>query len=510
MASEVRQGSPALEVRGIDKSFNGVTVLKDAHLVVRPGTVHALVGHNGSGKSTLIKLLAGYHRPDHPVAGTVFGRALRLGDRHDATHAGLRFVHQDLGLVDALDTVDNLALGPGYPLKTGLISWPAAIRRTQAVLASLGYDFDVTRPVGTLTAAQRTGVAIARALQDWSGDRSVVVLDEPTAAMPAQDVGSLFHAVRALRDLGLGVVYVSHHLHEILELADDVTVLREGRVVAARPVDDLTHDDLVELIVGSAIHRSTSTLSATGTPSRCPALSLRNFSSGAVSELDLDVQAGEIVGVVGVDGSGRDAILPAVAGLEPHHGEVRVAGRIVRSGRPRDSMKAGTGYVPADRLRNAVVPALDVTSNLTISGLAPYRRLGLVSRRAEAEDALTWLDRVGVVADKALAPILTLSGGNQQKVMVGRWLRREPALLALDEPTQGVDVGARELIYRLLRDAASSGRGVLVASSSSDEVLDLCHRVVVIAHGKAVADVPCSDLTEERLNTLALSPKKKA
>lgn len=504
------QSLPALEFEGITKSFNGVTVLEGAHLVVRPGTVHALVGHNGSGKSTLIKLLAGYHRPDRPASGRAFGESFQLGDHHGAEVAGLRFVHQDLGLVDALDTVDNLALGSGYPRRAGLISWPEAVRRTRTVLETLGYDFDVTRPVGTLSASQRTGVAIARALQDWSGKRSVIVLDEPTAAMPAQDVGSLFRAVRALRDRGLGVVYVSHHLHEVLDLADDVTVLREGHVVSSRPAAGLTHDSLVELIVGSAIERSSTHARKSVVGERAPALSLRNFAAGTVSGLDLDVQAGEIVGVVGVDGSGRDAILPAVAGLEPHDGEVWVSGRLVRSGRPRAAMRAGTGYVPADRLRNGVVPALDVVSNLTISGLAPYRRLGLVSRRAEDEDARAWLGRVGVLEDKSRVPILTLSGGNQQKVMVGRWLRREPALLALDEPTQGVDVGARELIYRLLREAAASGRGVLVASSSSDEVLDLCHRVVVMAHGSAVADVPCSEISEERLNTLALSPKKKA
>lgn len=504
------QHLPALEVAGVNKSFNGIQVLEDARLSVRAGTIHALVGHNGSGKSTLIKLLAGFHKPDRPITGKVFGELLHVGDHHDADRAGLRFVHQDLGLVDALDTVDNLALGPGYPRRAGLISWPEAARRARSALEALEYDFDVTRAVGTLSASQRTGVAIARALQDWSGRRAVVVLDEPTAAMPAQDVGSLFRAVRALRDRGLGVVYVSHHLHEVLELADDVTVLREGRVVSSRPVAGLTHDALVQLIVGSTIERSTTPEQPAVVDDRTPALSLKGFAAGTVSGLELDVRAGEIVGVVGVDGSGRDAILPAIAGLQPHRGEVRVAGRLVRSGRPRDAMRAGTGYVPADRLRNAVVPALDVTSNLTISGLAPYQRLGLVSRRAEAEDALIWLDRVGVVSEKSRVPILTLSGGNQQKVMVGRWLRRKPALLALDEPTQGVDVGARELIYRLLRDAASSGCGVLVGSSSTDEVLDLCHRVIVIAHGQAVANLSCSELTEERLNTLALSPKKKA
>ncbi len=500
----------ALDVPGVSKSFNGVTVLDGAHLKVRPGSIHALVGHNGSGKSTLIKILAGVYQPEESVEARVFEDTIRLGDHASADRAGLRFVHQDLGLVDTLSAVDNLALGPGYPTRQGLISWSTATRRTRSVLASLGYYFDVNRPVGTLSAAQRAGVAIARALQDWSGKRAVVVLDEPTAAMPAQEADLLFNAVRSLRDHGIGVVYVSHHLHEVLDLADEVTVLRAGRVVASRAVDGLDHDELVELIVGHRLEPSPAVRPLEAREDRPAPLAVRSLSTTNVADLSFEVAPGEIVGIVGVDGSGRDSILPAVAGVTHRTGDVRIAGNAVAPGRPRAAIDAGLGYVAAERQLNAVVPSMDVAANLTLAGLRTLSRRGLLSRRAEATDVKDWLGRVGVPTAKAPHPILTLSGGNQQKVMVGRWLRREPAVLLLDEPTQGVDVAARQRIYDLLRDAAAAGRAVLVASSSADEVIDLCHRVIVIAHGVQVADMPCTELTEERLNALALAPKQKA
>lgn len=507
-------GPAALRVSGVSKSFNGTPVLQDAELCVRAGSIHALVGHNGSGKSTLIKVLAGYHQPDSPIEAHVFDDVVRLGDHGDADRAGLRFVHQDLGLVDSLSAVDNLALGIGYPRSFGLIRWDRAARRTREILASLGYEFDVHRPVGQLSAAQRAGIAIARALQDWSGRRSVVILDEPTAAMPAHEVEVLFRAVRALRAHGLGVVYVSHHLSEILELADDVTVLRAGAVVESRPVAGLSHDGLVELILGSAAPSAPVPVPASEAPiapsAGALALRVRDLTCADVEHLDLEVAPGEIVGILGVDGSGRDAVLGALAGFSARSGTVEVTGTLVSPGRPGLAIRAGVGYVAADRLRTGVIPHLDVIRNLTISGLSGYRRFGLLSQKAEAADAAGWLRRIGVLDAKDRSPILTLSGGNQQKVMVGRWLRREPDLLMLDEPTQGVDVGARSLIYDLLRQAAGSGRGVLVASSSTEELVELCHRVVVMAHGRQVAVVDAGQLSEDHLDALALAPKQKA
>lgn len=502
----------ALHVSGVSKSFNGVTVLHDVALDVRPASVHALVGHNGSGKSTLIKVLAGYHRPDCDLDAHVFGERVRLGDHDSAERAGLRFVHQDLGLVDALSAVDNLALGAGYPTRgRALIQWRRSTERTREVIQSLGFDFDVHRPVGELSAAQRAGVAIGRALQDWSGKRAVIVLDEPTAAMPSKEARVLFRAVRRLREQGLGVVYVTHHLSEVEDLADDVTVLRGGRVVARRPAADLSHDDLVGLILGDT-GSAPGTTAAAAPPapqsgSETVVLEIKELGAAGLARFDLTLRAGEIVGIAGVEGSGRGAVLPAVAGAIPRSGTVTVGGVEVAPGKPRRAIRAGLGHVPAERLRTGVVAALDVQANLTIASLDSFSRLGLLAGQVERSDAAGWLTRLTVDLDKANAPILTLSGGNQQKVMLGRWLRRGPAVIALDEPTQGVDVGARAHIYALLREATRSGSGVLMASSDSEELAAECDRVVVVAHGRTVGELTGAQLTVPAIDSLALSAR---
>lgn len=503
----------ALSVSGVSKSFNGTTVLHDVALEVRPASVHALVGHNGSGKSTLIKILAGYHRPDHAVEGRVFGEVVQLGDHQSADDAGVRFVHQDLGLVDALSAVDNLALGAGYLTRgRAVIDWRRSSERTREIIGSLDFDFDVHRPVGELGAAQRAGVAIARALQDWSGKRAVIVLDEPTAAMPAKEAQTLFRAVRRLREQGLGVVYVTHHLNEVHDLADEVTVLRGGRVVTTRPAAELTHDGLVDLILGDAASVPAPTSApAPGSPRRVGggvALEAKDLAAAGLSGFSLTIRVGEIVGIAGVDGSGRGSVLPAIAGVIPRSGSLTIGGVGVPPGRPSRAIRAGLGPVPADRLRRAVVPDLDVTANLSLASLESFRRFGLVNSQAERRDAADWLSRLTVDLAKAHDPILTLSGGNQQKVMVGRWLRRQPKVIALDEPTQGVDVGARRQIYSLLRDATRSGSAVLMVSSDSEELAAECDRVIVLAHGRILGELAGSQLTAQSLDSLALSVKK--
>jgi ribose transport system ATP-binding protein len=488
----------ALEVRGVRKSFAGVLVLRDA-------SVHALVGHNGSGKSTLIKILAGFHAPDRDVAGACFGRVFPLGDHVAASRVGLRFVHQDLGLIDELGTVDNLALGPGFPVRSGgTIRWGEARRRSREIMASLGYQVDVTRPVGLLSASERTGVAIARALQSWSGDPAVVVLDEPTAAMPAPEVERLFGAIRRLREQGLGIVYVSHHLEEILALADDVTVLRNGRVAASRPVAGLTHGDLVTMVVGRDLAAAMHAAPAQPAAEQPAVLRVHDLETAGVHGVSFTVQTGEIVGLAGIAGSGREAVLPAIAGATGRRGAVHVNGNAVPPGRPRAAIRAGIGLVPADRRRAAVFPSFSATSNLTVSGVSRYARFGLLNHRAETADASRWLRDLGVTPPAAGAPILTLSGGNQQKIMVGRWLRCEPAVLALDEPTQGVDVGACQAVYASIRRAAGAGRGVLISSADSGELASLCHRVIVLIRGRVAAELAGPRLDAEQIDAISL------
>jgi ribose transport system ATP-binding protein len=458
-----RGGAQALEVRGVTKSFAGVTVLRDVEVVIRPSSVHALVGHNGSGKSTFIKALAGFHAPDTPVTGTTFGRPFSLGDHAAAARAGLRFVHQDLGLVEQLSTAENLAFGPGFPRRAGgTIRWREVARRAVDAMSALGYDVDVTMPVGSLSASERTGVAIARSLERWSGEPAVVVLDEPTASMPDAEVRRLFATVERLREQGLGILYVSHHLDEILELADDVTVLRNGHVVMSRPMAGLSHDNLVTAIVGRelvSIMQSNATREPS--PSRQAVLDVKDLATPRIRGSSFSIEAGEIVGVAGVTGSGRDDVLPAIAAAK----------------------------------------------NITVSGLRRHARFGLLNHRADAADAREWLSRLDVLPANPAAPILTLSGGNQQKVMIGRWLRRRPTIFALDEPTQGVDIGARQTIYQALRQAAEEGNGVLISSSDSDELAANCHRVIVFARGHIVAELTGAQLEAQHIDAVSLSAR---
>jgi len=499
----------ALEVRGVTKSFAGVTVLRDVEVVIRPSSVHALVGHNGSGKSTLIKALAGFHAPDTQVTGTTFGRPFRLGDHAAASRAGLRFVHQDLGLFEQLSTAENLAFGPGFPRRAGgTIRWREVARRAVDAMSALGYDVDVTMPVGLLSASERTGVAIARSLERWSGEPAVVVLDEPTAAMPTAEVRRLFATVERLREQGLGILYVSHHLDEILELADDVTVLRNGQVVMSRPGAGLSHDDLVTAIVGRelvSIMQPNATLE--GSTSHQTVLDVKDLATARVRGSSFSIEAGEIVGVAGVTGSGREDVLPALAGAIARTGTVRIGTTTVPAGRPRAAIRAGLGFVPANRRRAGLVPTFDAAKNITLSGLRHHSRFGLLNHRAEAADAREWLSRLDVLPANPAAPILTLSGGNQQKVMIGRWLRRKPTIFALDEPTQGVDIGARQTIYQSLQQAAGEGNGVLISSSDSDELAANCHRVIVFARGHIVAELTGTQLQAQHIDAVSLNAR---
>ena len=498
-------GDAALKLRGVSKSFAGVTVLRDVDLAIRPSSVHALAGHNGSGKSTLIKTLAGFHAPDTDVTATSFGRPFALGDHGAAAKAGLRFVHQDLGLVDQLSTVDNLALGSGFPCRgVGTIRWREAARRATEAMSALGYDVDVAMPVGLLSASERTGVAIARALERWSGEPAVVVLDEPTAAMPTSEVHRLFDTVGRLRTQGLGILYVTHHLDEILTLANDVTVLRNGRVVMSRPAAGLAHDDLVTAIVGRELVSIMQPHTATEQASHRAMIKVEDLHTPGVRGASFSVAAGEIVGIAGVTGSGRDDILPAIAGAINRDGTVRIGTTTIPAGRPAAALRAGLGFVPANRRRAGVLPAFDAGKNLTVSDLRRHARFGLLNHRAEREEARDWLTRLNVLPTDPRAPILTLSGGNQQKVMIGRWMRRRPMVFALDEPTQGVDIGARQTIYQSLRQAAEAGNAVLISSSDSDELAANCQRVIVFARGTIVAELSGPQLEAEHIDAASL------
>ena len=478
--------SPVLQVQGLSKTFTGQRALIDVDMDLQPGEIRALVGQNGSGKSTLIKILAGYHQPDAGGHVHVAGEPLALGTATAGEHAGLRFVHQDLGLVPTLDARDNLAMGHGYERnRTGLISWRREHRLTRQALRDLGYEIDVRQPISHLAASERTAIALARALSPRRAKPQVLVLDEPTASLPVAEVHRLFDVVRKVRDQGVAVLFVSHHLDEVFALCESVTVLRDGRHVVTRPVQGLDEDGLIGLMVGRAVDQGQAQASSAAT--RDVVLQVRGLATDVLKGVDLDVQAGEIVGIAGITGSGREQIALALFGGIGRSGTVTVGGREVTPQRPDKAVEAGLALVPAERHANAAFLESTLRENVSISSPRDFLRRGLLSRRAEVSDVGQWLQRLNVQPPRPERMLNTLSGGNQQKVMLARWLRRSPAVLVLDEPTQGVDVGAKADIHALVDEAAAAGAAVLVISTDHTELTRLAGRVLVLRRGQ-VAD----------------------
>jgi ribose transport system ATP-binding protein len=492
-----------LEARGVEKRFAGTIALHEFDLDIRAGEVHALVGHNGSGKSTLVKILAGFHRPD---GGTVrvAGRTLEGGSAASANRAGLRFVHQDLGLVGTLNTVENLALGVGFQTgRGGRIRWASERDSARGRLRDLGYEIDVSRAVGGLAAAERTGIAIARALKDWEQAR-VLVLDEPTAMLPRHEVGILFEAIERVRDRGLAVIYVSHRLDEVFALADRVTVLRDGRRVTTKPVSELDERGLVTLMVGRELLEVDA--GASTAAGEDAVLSVESLGGSVLRDVSLRANAGEILGVAGLTGSGREELLPVIFGASDRTaGEVRINGHSLPPGQPEAAIAAGAGYVPADRHRLGSVTTLSVRENLMLTDLRRHEsRMAFLRRRDERAEAGEWIKSLDVRPSDPEARFSMLSGGNQQKIVLAKWLRLNPRLLLLDEPTQGVDVHTKAVIHGLARQAAQAGVAIVIASSDDAELRDTCDQVVVIRDGRIAGQLRGDAITTPELARLQL------
>jgi ribose transport system ATP-binding protein len=501
-----------LQLRHVTKSFGEQTALRDVDLSVDYGEVHALVGQNGSGKSTLIKLLSGYHQPAPGAEAEMDGRSFQLGSTHAARAAGLRFVHQDLALVLQLSILDNMMLGRPYPVGlAGRIRWREASDRAGGYLRQVGMDADVRSPVGSLSMSERTAVAIARALSDTGHGRLLIVLDEPTAALPAGDVDRLLESIGRLRAEGHGVLLVSHHLGEVLGIADRITVLRDGSVAASLPCADVDQHRLTELIVGhSALAPDAGARqpASPGDGDRHAVLRVRRLAGGRIGELDFAVRAGEIVGVAGITGSGRESLAPLLTGGLRHRGEIEAAGSVLAPGRPRGVVAAGVAAVPGERARLGVFPNLGVRANMTISQPERHRRWGRIVRSAERDEVTEWIDRLGIVTHGPDAPMPTLSGGNQQKVLVARALRTRPKVLVLDDPTQGIDVGARAQIHEVIERCAAEGIAILLVSTDSDELARLSDRVLILADGRLARTLERGPgLTTKSIDTSQLDAK---
>jgi ribose transport system ATP-binding protein len=494
----------ALEVRSVCKRFGATQALDDVSFELARGSVHALLGGNGSGKSTLIKILAGVETADSGEleVGGEQPVSLRAMTPARARAAGLHFVHQQPSTFPALSVAENLAIGRGFEKGPGQrIRWKQVRRRAAEVLERFQIDARPQTELGELGPATQTMVAIARALQDQEGRaQGVLLLDEPTAALPDDEVRLLLDALRRYSAAGQTIVYVTHRLEEVFAVADRATVLRDGRLIETLSPDQLSHDDLIEVMLGRSLDR---VHTRRGPSADRTVLELTGVSVGPLESVDLTVRAGEIVGVAGLIGSGRTSLL---AGMFGHRrlrsGRIRVDGEEVTPKSPRAAMEAGFAYVPEDRASSAF-SQLSVGENLSIAALDRYWRVGLLNGRAEDRDAKELMASYLIKAESANEPLSSLSGGNQQKAVLARWLRREPRVLLLDEATQGVDVGARAEIYEFARTAVDGGAVALVASSDFEELAMICDRCLVLRSGGILTELSGSALTSEELQRLS-------
>ncbi|MFF8828324.1 sugar ABC transporter ATP-binding protein [Streptomyces sp. NPDC015131] len=504
---------PLLTMSGITKSFPGVRALDGVDLEVRPGEVHCLLGQNGAGKSTLIKVLAGAHQPD---GGTITwrGEQVALGSPSAAMRLGVATIYQELDLVEGLSVAENVFLGHEPTTARFVVRARAARTATRTLLRRLGHpEIDPARAVGELSAAQRQIVSMARAL---SHDVRLIVMDEPSAALDPDETANLFRIVEELTAAGVAVVYISHRLEEIRRIGDRVTVLKDGRAVAVGlSARDTPTADIVAMMTGRNVAYvfperpappPDTTGTTGGTSAAPPVLAVEGLArDGEFAPVDLRVRAGEIVGLAGLVGSGRSEILETVYGARrPTAGRVLVDGRPLRPGSVPAAVRAGIGLAPEERKAQGLLMLESVTRNVSVSSLSRFARAGWIDRAAERSAARAATRALSLRPDRPDAPVRTLSGGNQQKAVLARWLLRGCRVLLLDEPTRGVDVGARAELYAVIRRLADEGLAVLLVSSEVPEVLGLADRVLVLREGRVVHTAPARDLDEHRVLDLVM------
>jgi ABC-type sugar transport system ATPase subunit len=501
-----------LRVQRLSKSYPGTRALDDVSLEVRRGEVHALVGNNGSGKSTLIKILAGVCAAD--------GGEIEIGgNRFSATHfgvadarsAGLHFVHQVPVLFPALNVAENLAIGRGFEMgPPWRIRWREQRERARRLLERFHIRTVPEMPVAALGPVEQTLVAIARALQDQESEREgVLILDEPSASLPGPEVDRLLETLRGYAASGRAIIYVTHRLEEVLRATDRVTALRDGKLVGTADTSTFDEAKLVSFMLGRALTAEARTLASelSSRGDEAPAkrfLSVRSLSGGRVASVTFDLAAGQIVGIAGLVGSGASELLQMIFGALPiASGEIVLDGNPLRPTTPRASVGEGIGYVPADRAANASFHSMSVRANWSAAFARRYFRGFRLRHAAERADALAAIRRYSIRTASDEQPLSTLSGGNQQKVVLARWLHDRPRLLLLDEPTQGVDVHARAEIHHALRETARGGTLALVVGSDFQELARLCDRVLVMVEGRIVAEVVPPSLDAHRLSELA-------
>jgi ribose transport system ATP-binding protein len=496
-----------VELRGVSKTFaGGQRALKDVSLDIARGELHALVGENGSGKSTLIKILAGFYTPDPGAEIFVSGEPLTLASVPDSHAAGLRFVHQDLGLIQELSALDNIGLESGYAVNGARrIKWATQRKHAERLLTKVGRRVDLDLPVAQLRPVERTIVAIARAIDDSVNPINLLVLDEPTAALPPSDVDGLFSVLREIQDRGIAIVYVSHRLEEVLSLADRLSVLRDGYYQGCFDAANLDRPKLIELITGEAAAEEDGRAARDSRPALAADASSFKFESidglrlGGVS---FEVKAGEILGFAGLDGSGREELPGAITGATP--ASMRFTdtdGTVRESLTPGVARELGFALVLPNRHPNSALNELTVEENVSLAVLSRFRRGWRVSPDAERRTVLESMELVDVRPPEPDKVYALLSGGNKQKVIFAKWLLANPRLLVLDDPTSGVDIGARHAIYEIVRGRAAEGMATVVCSSDLEDLVELCDRVITLVGGQITAELSRERVSEGSLLT---------
>lgn len=491
--------SPVLEVKNITKGFPGVQALKGVSLHVREGEVLALIGENGAGKSTLMKILAGVQEPD---TGEILidGKSTRIESTRAAMDAGVVLIHQELNLSDNLDVGSNIYLGR-EPRKGPFIDQKQIFEQSKEFLQKVGLDVSPRTLVSSLTIGHQQLVEIAKAI---SVNARVLIMDEPTSSLSNKECDALFEVVDDLRSKGVSIIYISHRLGEVKRLADRVTVLRDGENAGELSKEAIDHDSMVKLMVGRDVSQFYSREQhAVGDT----LLEVENLRTDAwpAHELNFRVRAGEIVGVAGLVGAGRTEMLCSIFGIDkPQAGQVRLGGKSVDLNQPFDAIEAGMALVPEDRKQHGLVLGMNVRENVGLAGLFENRLgIGFLNASKERSDASEMIEKMRIRTPSDKQVVQYLSGGNQQKVVIGKWMSMKPKLLLLDEPTRGIDVGAKEEIYRLMESLAAEGMAILFVSSEMEEILGMSDRVLVMHEGRITGELQRSELSEEAIMQLA-------
>jgi len=505
-AAAVRPSGRAnlLALRGLSKRYGGVHALRGANLTIaRPGLAHGLLGENGSGKSTLLGVLSGQHQPDEGQL-ELAGRALAFHSPSDALRHGIAMVAQELAVAPDLTVTENILMGRRLARSGFLIDWSSSRRKASRVLERLNLDYDPDWLVRDLRPDQRQMVEIARAI---STNARLVILDEPTSSLDAGEVKALFAVIESLKAQDVTVLFVSHRLNEIFAICDSLTILRDGKTIVEGPVQEFDADSIVRAMVGGEADQRVARGPRPSTGST-PALELHHLhSTGCLTDVSLSVRPGEIVGLCGLVGSGRSELLECVFGVrDVTGGAISVGGSPAHGGGPHGAIRSGIAFVPPDRKEQGLVLSGSVRTNIMSVATAGRNRLRHPSKKEEDPVIAGLCTAMRVRLHDYDAPVENLSGGNQQKVVLAKWLARKPNVLLLDEPTRGVDVRAKVEIHRLVRRVATEGMAVLVSSSEAPELLDLCDRIIVLSLGRIVDVVEAADASEETLLRMASAP----